>query len=95
MPTTYYSTTNIPLLRLPQIIGQDEVTEAEAAANRERGKGPRRPRPRIPPLIPVSASTWWTGVKSGRFPQPIRLHGNITAWRSEDIMKLVNEGVEP
>ena len=93
MPTTYTPTNN-PLLRLPQIIGQDEVTEAEAAANRERGRGPRRPRRLIPPLIPISASTWWNGVKSGRFPAPVKLAGNITAWRAEDILRLVEEGVD-
>jgi prophage regulatory protein len=36
--------------------------------------------------IPVSKSTWWAGVKSGRFPQPVRSLGDrITAWRVEDI----------
>ena len=24
--------------------------------------------PPIPPLIPISKSTWWAGVRSGRFP---------------------------
>ena len=31
--------------------------------------------------IPVSKSTWWAGVKSKRFPQPIKLGPKITAWR--------------
>ena len=36
--------------------------------------------------IPVSKSTWWAGVKSGRFPRPVRSLGDrITAWRVEDI----------
>ena len=40
--------------------------------------------------IPVSKSTWWAGVKAGRFPKPIKLGPRITAWRSEDIQELIN-----
>ncbi len=40
--------------------------------------------------IPVSKSTWWAGVKSGRYPQPVRTLGaRITAWRVEDIRALI------
>ena len=42
-------------------------------------------------LIPVSASTWWAGVKSGRYPQPIKLGARITAWRIEDILALTEK----
>ncbi len=30
--------------------------------------GDNKASPAIPPLIPVGKSTWWAGVKSGRFP---------------------------
>jgi prophage regulatory protein len=39
--------------------------------------------------IPVSKSTWWAGVKSRRFPQPIKLGPKITAWRVKDIRALI------
>ena len=42
--------------------------------------------------IPVSKSTWWAGVKSGRFPKPVKLAPRITAWRVEDIRKLIEQG---
>lgn len=42
--------------------------------------------------IPVSKSTWWAGVKSGRFPKPVKLGPRIAAWRVEDIRKLIEEG---
>lgn len=42
--------------------------------------------------IPVSKSTWWEGVKSGRYPKPIKLGPRITAWRAEDIRKLIEDG---
>ena len=40
--------------------------------------------------IPVSKSTWWAGVKSGRFPKPVKLGPRITAWRTEDIHTLID-----
>lgn len=47
--------------------------------------------PAIPGLIPVSRSTWWAGVRSGRYPQPTRALGSrITAWRAEDIRALID-----
>ena len=45
----------------------------------------------VPPIIPVSKSTWWSGVKSGRYPQPVKLGARTTAWRIEDIRKLIND----
>ncbi len=52
------------------------------------GKG----NPPIPAIIPVSKSTWWEGVKSGRFPKPIKLGPRITVWRAEDIRQLIEKG---
>ena len=43
--------------------------------------------------IPVSKSTWWAGVRSGRFPKPVKLGPRITAWRVEDIRALIERGV--
>jgi len=39
--------------------------------------------------IPVSKSTWWAGVKSGRYPKSVKLGPRITAWRVEDIRALI------
>jgi prophage regulatory protein len=43
--------------------------------------------------IPVSRSTWWAGVKSGRFPPPVKLGPRITAWRDADIQQLIDNGI--
>jgi prophage regulatory protein len=46
--------------------------------------------PPTPALIPVKKSSWWAGVKSGRYPQPVRTLGaRITVWRVEDIRALI------
>lgn len=42
-------------------------------------------------LIPVSKSTWWEGIKSGRFPKAIKLTARTTVWRAEDIAKLIKD----
>lgn len=39
--------------------------------------------------IPVSKSTWWAGIKDGRYPKPVKLGPRITAWRVEDIRALI------
>jgi len=44
-------------------------------------------------IIPVSKSTWWAGVKSGRFPKSIKLGLRTTAWRVEDIRNLIAQEV--
>ena len=54
--------------------------------------GNKKTNPVIPPIIPVGKSTWWMGVRTGRFPQPIKLGPRITAWRVEDIRKLIEDG---
>jgi predicted DNA-binding transcriptional regulator AlpA len=61
-------------LRLAQIVGKPATDDT----------------PPIPAIIPVSKSTWWAGVRSGRYPQPVRSLGDrITAWRVEDIRALI------
>ena len=42
--------------------------------------------------IPVSKSTWWAGVRSGRYPKPVKLGPRITAWRIADIRILIDTG---
>jgi predicted DNA-binding transcriptional regulator AlpA len=44
--------------------------------------------------IPVSKSTWWAGVASGRYPKPIKLGPRITAWRAEEIRALMEDGTD-
>lgn len=42
-------------------------------------------------VIPVGKSSWWSGVKSGRFPKPIKLSTRNVAWDVVDIRKLLQE----
>jgi prophage regulatory protein len=41
-------------------------------------------------VIPVGKTCWWEGVRSGRYPKPIKLSSRCTAWRAEDIRELIN-----
>ena len=47
--------------------------------------------PPIPAIIPVSSSSWWAGVASGRFPKPVKIGPKTTAWINKDIKKLAQE----
>lgn len=47
--------------------------------------------PQVLSIFPVSRSTWWAGVKTGRFPEPVRLGPRTVAWRVCDIRTLIAE----
>lgn len=46
--------------------------------------------PEVLKLIPIGKTTWWNGVRSGRFPKPVKLGTRMTAWRAEDIRSLID-----
>lgn len=39
--------------------------------------------------IPVSKSSWFEGIKSGRYPRGYQLGPRTTVWRSDDIDRLI------
>lgn len=41
-------------------------------------------------LLPISPSTFWRLVRNGKFPQPVKLGPNTTAWRASDVMAWVD-----
>jgi len=45
--------------------------------------------PPIPPVIPISKSAWWQGIKDGRYPKPLKLSARTTVWRWQDIIDLI------
>ena len=53
--------------------------------------GNRKANPPIPAIIPVSKSTWWQGIKTGRYPKAVKLGERCTAWRVEDIRALLTQ----
>ena len=53
--------------------------------------GDPKATPPVPAVIPVSRSTWWQGVKDGRFPKSVKLSPRTTVWRAEDIRAFVEQ----
>ena len=49
--------------------------------------------PAVLNVFPVSKSTWWAGVQSGRYPPGVKLSERCTAWRVSDIRNLLDQGV--
>jgi len=45
--------------------------------------------PQILAVFPVGRSTWWAGVKSKKYPQPVKISPRCTAWKAEDIRALI------
>lgn len=42
-------------------------------------------------ILPFSSSTLWRLVRSGKFPQPVKLSPGVTAWKAEDVRAWLDE----
>lgn len=40
-------------------------------------------------LLPIGRTSWYNGIASGRFPQPIKIGPRMSAWRLADIEDLI------
>ena len=47
--------------------------------------------PQVLAMIPVSRSSWYAGIKSGRFPKPVALGPRTSAWKISDIKALIEQ----
>jgi len=47
--------------------------------------------PQVLKFIPVSKTVWHDGIRSGRYPKPVKLSERTSAWRCEDIRALIDE----
>lgn len=92
----------IGFLRLHQIIGRPAISQEEAEKNHRDAeaakasglipnKKPKRPRAAVQALIPVSRSSWYEGIKTGKFPSPIKLGVRISVWKASDIRGLIEQ----
>lgn len=59
-----------PRHRKPEVIHYDTLPDDALLRERE-----------LWPIVPFTSPTLWRRVKSGDFPQPIRLPGRMTCWR--------------
>lgn len=42
-------------------------------------------------LYPVSKSSWYEGVKNGKYPKPVKLSERSSAWYMRDIINLLEK----
>ena len=72
---------------------QHRITRLEPlSADEQKPRIPIEGYMRLPTVLsvfPVSRSTWWAGISAGRFPKGVKLGPRITAWKVEDIRKLI------
>lgn len=67
-------------------------TKEQVNAHIEKPRTPIEGYMRLPAVLsvfPVSRSTWWAGISAGRFPKGVKLGPRTTAWKVEDIRKLI------
>lgn len=42
-----------------------------------------------PGILPICRASWYAGVKSGQYPQPVKLGPRTSAWRNSDLLELI------
>ncbi len=40
-------------------------------------------------VLGIGKTTWWNGIKIGRYPRPVKLGPRMSVWRVEDIRALL------
>jgi len=85
MPASHADITHDVLLRIEQIIGT-----AAAKPHKAKYQQVRREAPFYEPIFPVGRSTWYAGVRSGRYPAPVKLSERCSAWKKSEIDELIN-----
>jgi len=58
---------------------------------KEVGENKPPPRSNMPPVIPVSRSTWRRWVKAGIAPRTVKLSVGVVAWRVGDLRKWLRQ----
>ncbi len=45
----------------------------------------------IPALLPMCRSTWYAGIRAGKYPKSINLTERTVVWKVEDILELIDQ----
>ena len=45
--------------------------------------------PQILRVLPIGRSSWWAGIRVGKYPSPIKIGPRVSAWKVEDIKALL------
>ncbi|WP_434516686.1 helix-turn-helix transcriptional regulator [Dechloromonas sp. ARDL1] len=69
---------------------EDAKVRGDAKAIEKARFNVRKPRCATRGLLPISKSTWLNGVRTGKYPKPVKLGPKTTVWRVEDIRALIN-----
>jgi prophage regulatory protein len=48
--------------------------------------------PEVLSIYPIGKSTFWAGIRTGRYPKPQRISARRVAWRESDILELIRSG---
>lgn len=47
--------------------------------------------PQVLAVYPVSKSSWWDGIKAGKYPRGVKISERCTAWKVQDIKRLIEQ----
>lgn len=75
-------------LSLRDVIGDPGVTKEQAEKNRAAGRGRKKERMAVTGVLPMSKTSWYRGIREGRYPAPVKISLRRVAWRELDILAL-------
>ena len=47
--------------------------------------------PQVLHVLGISTSAWWNGIKTGKYPQSVKLGPRTTVWKVEEIRALIRQ----
>jgi hypothetical protein len=51
--------------------------------------GDKKANPPIPGLFPMSKPSWYRGIKAGRYPKPVKIGPNMSAYANSKLNELM------
>lgn len=51
--------------------------------------------PQVLHVLGISKTTFWDGIKKGRYPAPIKIGRRIAVWKVQDIRELITQLSNP
>jgi prophage regulatory protein len=64
------------------------MSEAEELIIEDLSKSGYIRLPEVLKLLGISRSTFYSGIKSGKYPKPVKIGARVSGWRTEEIRKL-------
>jgi prophage regulatory protein len=89
--TWKYAKSSVPDKDTQSVNERSFMTDAATTSKSEMQTAALWKLPEVLRNYPVSRASWYSGIREGRYPQPVKLGKRAVAWRSADILALASK----